>query len=160
MRFLMLLASLVSASASAEIFKCVEEGGRVTYSNVQATGCTRLNVGPTTNQVPKRSGGASPNVRSTLSGDFPRVDTGTQRARDDDRRRILDQELANETSALESARKVLSSEESQVMPEERNVAGRGINNAKVEQRLQPVRDRVAMHERNIEALRKEIANLR
>ena len=46
------------------------------------------------------------------------------------------------------------------MPDERNVAGRGVNTSKVDQRVQPYRDKVALHERNIEALRKEIGNLR
>jgi hypothetical protein len=159
MRFLMLLAALVPTVAGAEIYKCVEENGRVTYSNVQEKNCSRLNVGPTI-APPSRSSASSGNSRSATPGSFPRVDSNTQRSRDGERRRILDQELATEENALEAARKVLTEQESLVMPEERNVAGRGNNVAKIDLRLQPHRDRVAMHERNIEALRKEISNLR
>ena len=161
---LMLGLAAVSGQGHAEIFKCVEEGGRVTYSNAQTKGCTRLNVGPI-NAVPAAKSGSAGNANSSVnrsagSEGFPRVNTETQRARDDERRRILDQELASEQAALAAARKQLVEQESQVQPEERNVAGKGINAGKVEQRLQPVRDRVALHERNIEALRKEIGNIR
>lgn len=158
MRVLLLSLLVVTGQASAEIYKCVEEGGRVTYSNVQSKNCTRLNVGPPSSApVPKS---ASPAVRSSSPAEFPKIDPGTQRSRDDDRRRILDQEMATEQNALVSARRVLTEQEGVVLPEERNVAGRGINSAKVDQRLQMHRDKVALHERNIEALRKEIANLR
>ncbi|WP_347248282.1 hypothetical protein [Zoogloea sp.] len=83
---------------------------------------------------------------------FPRVDTGTQKARDSDRRRILDEELANEQKALDAARRELASQES-VRTDERNYQ-------KALERLQPYKDKLQIHERNIEALRKEIANLR
>ena len=35
----------------------------------------------------------------------------------------------------------------------------GINQAKVDERLQPYKDKVALHERNIEAIQKELARL-
>lgn len=158
MRCLIMLAVLISAGANAEIYKCVEEG-KTTYSNSPARGCVRLNVGPV-NTVPAPKPAGSASARNATPGDFPRIDSGTQRARDDDRRRILDQELSNEQSALDAARQNLSAQESTVLPEERNVAGKGINAGKIELRLKPLRDKVALHERNIEALRKEIGNLR
>ena len=158
MRLLLLLALGVAANAQAEIYKCVEDGGRVTYSNAPSKDCTRLNVGPP-NTVPAPKG-ASGNVRQASPGGFPRVDANQQRARDDERRRILDQELANEQNGLEEAKKALAEQAALILPEERNLGGRGINGEKVEQRVQPFRDKVALHERNIEALRKEIGNLR
>lgn len=162
MRVLLLLVIGVYGNANAEIYKCLE-AGRVTYSNAQSAGCTRLNVGPVNAAPsPKASGGSggSGSSKSASPEGFPRVNSETQRSRDDDRRRILDQELMSEQTALAAARKALSEQEGQVLPEERNVGGRGLNGAKLEQRLQPFRDKVALHERNIEALRKEIANLR
>lgn len=155
MRLFLLLAMGVTVNAHAEIYKCVEDGGRITYSNAQGKDCTRLNVGPA-NTVPA----PKPAARSASPGGFPRVDPSLQRARDDERRRILDQELATEESGLEEARKALAEQEALVLPEERNLGGRGINGVKVAQRVQPFRDKVALHERNIEALRKEIGNLR
>ena len=163
MRVLLLLAACVAGGAQAEIYKCVEESGRVTYSNAQSKNCTRLNVGPP-NAVPSPKPSASPNASSNGSrnaspGDFPRVDSGTQRARDDDRRRILDQEMANEQSALEAARKSLLDEEGKIQYQ-RNVSPNSVSAAQANVRLQQHRDQIALHERNIEALRKEIANLR
>ena len=163
MRVLLLLAIGAFGNANAEIYKCLEEGGRITYSNAQSAGCTRLNVGPV-NSAPSQKAaggsGSSGNSKSATPEGFPRVNSDTQRSRDDDRRRILDQELASEQTGLAAARKAQTEQEGLVLPEERNAGGRGINGAKVEQRLQPFRDKVALHERNIEALRKEIANLR
>ena len=48
-----------------------------------------------------------------------------------------------------------------VLPGERMQykTGSGINSAKVDERLQPHRDKVALHERNIEAIQKELAKL-
>lgn len=154
MRLFFLLLLGVVGQANAEIFKCVEDGGRVTYSNSQTKNCTRLNVGPpNTIPVPK-------SAASGAANGFPRVKPDQQRTRDDERRRILDLELANEEKAIEAARNALADQELLVLPEERNAGGRGINGEKVAERIQPFRDKVALHERNIEALRREIANLR
>ena len=159
MRVLLLLAGLLAGGAQAEIYKCVEEGGRVTYSNSQAKNCTRLNVGPP-NAVPSpKMNGSSSAARNASPSEFPKVDTGTQRARDDDRRRILDQEMSTEQSALELARKSLAEEEAKIQYQ-RNVAPKSVSPEQAAARLKPHRDGIALHERNIEALRKEIANLR
>ena len=54
---------------------------------------------------------------------------------------------------------MLAEQDGRIDPSERNMGG-SINQAKVQDRLRPYRDSVALHERNIEALNKEIANLR
>jgi hypothetical protein len=154
MRLFFLLLLGVVGQANAEIFKCVEDGGRVTYSNSQTRNCIRLNVGPP-NTIP-----APKAATSGAANGFPRINADQQRSRDDERRRILDLELANEEKAIEAARNALADQELLVLPGERNAGGRGINGAKVAERIQPFRDKVALHQRNIEALRREIANLR
>jgi hypothetical protein len=104
--------------------------------------------------VPSASKPATPqNSAPSSSAGFPRVDTGTQKARDNDRRRILEDELANEQRAFEVARKELADQEALRYGDERNYQ-------KVLDRLQPFKDKVQIHERNIEALRREISNLR
>ena len=70
-----------------------------------------------------------------------------------DRRRILDQELSSEQRSLEAARRELEEQEST-----RNGADR--SSARAAERVQPYRDKVQLHERNVEALRREISNLR
>ena len=76
-------------------------------------------------------------------GDFPRVSGNEQKARDSDRRAILDKELANELQSVEKAKKALSDAGNQPVD-----------------KLQPLRDTVALHERNVESLKKELGNLR
>lgn len=154
MRLFFILLLGVAGQANAEIYKCVEDGGRITYSNSQTKNCTRLNVGPP-NSIP-----APKSATTGAANGFPRVKPDQQKTRDDERRRILDLELANEEKAIEVARNALADQEQTVLPEERNAGGRGINGEKVAERLQSFRDKVALHERNIEALRREIANLR
>jgi hypothetical protein len=151
-----LIACLASLSlpAAAEIFKCTDAQGSVTYSNMQGRNCKRLNVEPpsggrTHSSVGSSGGGST----STSPSSFPRVDGPTQKARDDDRRRILEQEVAAEQKNLEQARRELAEQEAVRSGDERNYQ-------RVLDRLQPFKDRVALHERNIEAIRKEISNLR
>lgn len=157
-RLLLLLAALSCAPAArADIFKCVDEAGHVTYTNSRASGkgCTTLSRDQPVSSVPGGSGlprpAATPvpqNGASTGSAGFPRVDSGTQRARDTDRRRILEQELSAEQQGLDAARRELDEQ----------VARNGGDRNSL--RAQPLRDKVQLHERNIEALRREISNLR
>lgn len=103
----------------------------------------------------------APKARSASSGaaanpspaGFPRIQEDTQKARDTDRRRILEQELAGELRNLDQARKDLKEQES--------IRGGDDKNAlKVQDRLVPYKERVAQHERNIQAVQKELGNLR
>lgn len=71
----------------------------------------------------------------------------------------MEQELANEQKLLDAARKTLQEQENTIAPEDRDRGG-GINLAKREERLKALREEVERHERNIEALRKELAGIR
>jgi hypothetical protein len=84
---------------------------------------------------------------------FPKVDGQTQRKRDNERRSILEKEVADEQKQLEAARQKLAEQEAVRTGEERNYQ-------RFLDRVQPFRDAVANHERNIEAIRREIANLK
>lgn len=143
----------LSLPAAAEIFKCIDAQGSVIYSNMQSRNCKRLNVEPPTGGRSHSSVSSGSSAASSSPSGFPRVDGPTQKARDDDRRRILDQEVAAEQKNLEQARRELAEQEAVRSGDERNYQ-------RVLDRLQPFKDRVALHERNIEAIRKEISNLR
>jgi len=67
--------------------------------------------------------------------------------------------LAAEEKNAEQAKKDLSEQEAIVLPNER-MQGGAISGGKVQERLQPYKDKVALHQRNVEAIRKEIGNLR
>jgi len=147
-----LLSLLAWPAYAQDIYKC-DVDGRTTYSNVPTTKCRKLVLDPV-NLAP-----APKAARTPTPGNFPKVDDQTQKSRDGDRRRILETELAAEQKNAEQAKKALAEQEATVLPNER-MQGGGISGGKVEERLQPYKDKVALHERNIEAVSKEIANLR
>ncbi len=137
--------------ANADVFKCVDEDGHVTYTNSKPfpkAKCTTLSRDQRVSTVPGRAATPTPSPAG-----FPKVDGDTQKARDSDRRKILEQELSAEQKNLELARKELADQEAVRTGDERNYQ-------RVIERLQPYKDKVALHERNLEALKKEIGNLR
>ncbi|MCL2636324.1 MAG: DUF4124 domain-containing protein, partial [Betaproteobacteria bacterium] len=104
--------------------------------------------------TPETSMPAPPRPRSAANptpADFPRVAEDTQKARDGDRRLILEQELSGEQRNLAQARRDLADQEGLRQPP---ATPAGVD------RLAPYRDRVAQHERNIVAIQKELSGLR
>lgn len=148
-KLLFLLVALFPLSAAAStLYKCTDESGVVLYTNQKTAkkNCTVLSV-----QVPPapkvgaggtaKAGNSAPRAATNPSpSDFPRVSSNEQKARDTDRRAILERELASEQASLEKAKQAL-----------------GPNPA---QAPQMVRDTITLHERNIEALNKELSKLR
>jgi hypothetical protein len=145
---LALLIALLPLSASAQtIYKCIDASGGTVISNSRVEkNCKAIASGPE-NAMPAppktRPAGAAANPSPA---GFPRVQEDTQKARDGDRRHILEQELAGEQRNLEQAKKDLAEQE----------ATRGGPS----DRTAPYRDRVGQHERNIQAIQKELGNLR
>ena len=145
-----LLLVLTVPRAAAEIWECMDEGGNRRFTNIpsEAKGCKPLNVQPP-NTVSAPA--AKPKAKTAARPpDFPKVDGNTQKQRDNDRRRILDQELANEQKLLDQARKELTEQESQRLGSERNYQ-------RVLDRLEPYKKKVKLHEDNIANLRRELA---
>lgn len=153
-RFLLgLCAALVASGAHAQtIYRCTDDSGQVMISNSRLGKNCKAIAGdaPAPVAAPAASGGSKPAPRASANPtpvDFPRVGDGVQKARDNDRRHILQQELGNEQRLLDQARKELAEQEA-------------TRPAPPADRLQPYRERAAQHERNIQALQKEIGNLR
>mgnify|MGYP001021923435 CR=1 FL=1 len=61
--------------------------------------------------------------------------------------------------AAEQAKKDLAEQEGIILPSER-MQGGAISGGKVQERIQTYKDKVALHQRNVEAIQKELANLR
>jgi hypothetical protein len=138
-------AVLISLPAQADIYKFVDENGRVTYTNIPKKGATKVDVG----------GGDAPRNRANSGpSNFPKVDSQTQKKRDDMRKQILDEELAAEEKALADAQKALRDGEATRLPDETN------NPQKYLDRLKKLKDSVSLHERNVAALKKELADFR
>jgi len=149
---LFLALALLPPAAWAETCKYLDKQGNVIYSNTPNNppkGATKVKCfeDPSSKPAPVNAGSSDTKAKP------PRVSEETQKTRDEDRRRILDQELADETKQLAQAKEKLAAEEAV-----RN--GNESNYARFLERVQPYRDAVATHERNIEAINREIANLR
>ncbi|MFV8826084.1 DUF4124 domain-containing protein [Thauera sp. WH-2] len=156
---LILLAGL-APSAWADIYKCTDPDGRVTYTNDRSLGrgCVRLESDQAVSTIPAppRSPAASTpkgTPAAATPGSFPRVSPDDQRNRDDARLKVLAGELEHEEKSLAEAEQALAEQESIRTGDERNYQ-------KVLDRLQPFKDKVELHKRNIEALRREISGLR
>lgn len=141
-----LLFALVPLLAPAQtIYKCIDASGGTVITNTRIDkNCKAVASSPETSlPAPPKARAASAGAPSPAG--FPRVGEDAQKARDNDRRHILEQELAGEQRALDQARRELAEQE----------AARGGG-----ERSAPYRDRVAQHERNLQAIQKELANLR
>lgn len=143
---LTVMLMLAGAHAWADIYKKVDEDGRVTYSNVPSKGAQKLNLEPL-NTVPA----SKPKPQSP--DNFPRVESDTQKGRDYTRRQILENELVQEMNQLEEAKKALAEGQETRLGSERNYQ-------RYLDRVQKLKDTVADHQKNIDALRVEIAEFR
>ena len=138
-----------------EIFKCRSETGQVTYTNdrrqAEKQKCelvtSQINVAPPFSRAPQQQ------ARSAGRADFPRETPQQSTSARERQREILEGELASEQKALSQARQELAEQEAVRTGEERNYA-------RVQDRLQPFRDRIENHEKNIQALQRELGNLK
>jgi len=159
--FLALLAAcgaspLAFAQATEEItiWSCRDKDGNVHVTNLRddTTGknCrivqqTRVQVVPAVSAGQKAAPKAAP-------GSFPKEDSQARASAKERQREILEMELAKEQALLDQARKELEAHEAVRTGDERNYA-------RVLERLQKYKDAVDLHQKNVESLRRELANL-
>jgi hypothetical protein len=151
----LVLAALVFAAPAAwaqdTVWKCVGPDGRSQYTNVhretQGRNCTV--VSKEVSVVPMQS----PSSKATMGSKFPSVDRETQRARDDARGKILEDEKGQEEKQLAEARAKLAEQEAIRTGNEKNYQ-------RVLDRLKPYKEAVEQHEKNIAAIQKEIDNMK
>jgi hypothetical protein len=147
------LLALLAPPALADIWECTDDNGNKRFTNIksESKGCRLMEVKVPINTVPATPRAPAKTLESPKN--FPRVDGDTQRSRDAERRRILEQELANEQKLLDEARKELAEQESQRLGSERNYQ-------RMLDRLEPYKKRVKLHEDNVANLRRELASAR
>lgn len=153
----LVLFGVTDVRAQSATYRCVDAGGRSTYTNVkeEMTGkkCTvvsrEVSVVPAQKipPAPKAASGAAKN-----SGE--RVDQNTQRGRDDTRRKILLEELDAAEKRLSESRLKLAEQESMRTGEERLIPQKAVD------RIKPYRDEVERQEQNVSSLKRELSNLR
>ncbi|HSD41592.1 MAG TPA: DUF4124 domain-containing protein [Burkholderiales bacterium] len=157
------LALAPASFAQGTVWRCTEADGHPHYTNIKkdTEGKTCQVVTKEVSVVPASHPGAAaqgtrssvPQAATATPPNFPRVDRETQRARDDNRRKILQDELASEEKSLVDAKSKLTEQESVRHGDEKNYQ-------RVLDRLKPYQEAVERHERNVSALRRELANLR
>ncbi len=145
---LIFISLFLGQAAHADIYMSVDENGRKTYTNFPKKGAKKLDLDP-----PSLMAAPKPRAQTATPPGFPRVDGETQKQRDGTRRSILEQELAAERILLDEARKTLAEGEATRLGDERNYQ-------KYLDRVQGLKDNVTRHEKNVEALNKELAGVR
>jgi hypothetical protein len=132
----------------SEVFKCRNEQGQITYTNdrrqAEKQKCElvtrQINVAPSKPPAARTPG-------------FPRETPEASASARERQRKVLESELAAEQEALRQAQQALAEQEAVRFGDERNYA-------RVLERLQPYKDTVQNHEKNIQALQRELANLK
>jgi hypothetical protein len=153
---LLLAFAIGSAHAQSEVFLCVDESGKKEYKNTGLTkGCKKVELpGITTIPAPPKRTAPPVTVKApNAPSDFPKVDNGTQKARDNDRRQILLDELKAEEQKLANQKQEFNNGEPERRGDERNYA-------KYQERVAAMKEDIARTEKNIEALKREINNLK
>lgn len=164
------------AQAQSTVYKCVDGQGRIEFTDTTRRGCKALDL-PGLFPAPARRAAVPAPQQGTQQGtqqgpeqgmpaartpavqaapapsNFPRVDTAAQRVRDNDRRDILNDELRSEEKRLADQRREFNNGEPERQGNERNFA-------KYQERVVQMRDDLNRTERNIESLKRELANIR
>jgi hypothetical protein len=153
---LLLLAGCgaVAHAADTIIYKCVDEHNRIEFTDTLKRGCKVLDIpGSIPAPAARRASARAAAAPAATPADFPKVDGAQQRARDDDRREILNDELRSEEKKLAELRREFNNGEPERQGNERNYA-------KYQDRVAQMRDSIGRAEKNIDALKREIANIR
>jgi hypothetical protein len=145
--------SVPAVAQVTEIYKCVDKTGRPLYTSdrkdMDGKKCEL--VSREVNVVPAQKAPPPPPRVSRDAGGFPRESSSERAFAKGRQRDILEQELATEEGLLAQAKQALAEQESVRNGDERNYA-------RVLERLQPYKDNVDLHQKNIEALKRELGN--
>src|SRR4051812_36951429 len=192
------LLGTTAVQAQTTIYKHVDESGRITYTNKPMKGATVMELDPimvipgTPAPVPRIVEPKAPTLekaaftpdkadakpiaaivtplpRTTLASIQPQV----QKSRDEERRRILEEELAREEASLTGVRTSLLQEQQNpelvaavrnlqqaTDPSPSTLALYRANLEKASGRIRGLQATAAEHEKNVEALRKELGALK
>jgi len=157
-------AVLAPAHAQSEVYVCTNGDGTREYKNTGETkGCKRVDMqgismipSPYKKPVVQTASfnrPASAGSSASSPSDFPKIDSGTQKARDTDRMQILTEEMKVEERKLAGLKQEYNNGEPERRGDERNFA-------KYQERVASMKDDVSRTEKNIEALKREIGNLK
>ena len=149
---------------SEEVYLCINAQGQREYKNTgNVKGCKRVELlGLTTVPAPKapaaRPATPSANAANAANAanspsEFPKVEPSIQKARDSDRKKILQDELQGEETKLANLKQEYKGGEPERRGDERNAV-------KYFERVSKMAQDITTAEKNVEALKREISNLR
>ncbi len=129
-------------------YRCTTSSGAAAYFNVPEANDERPAPRPsnTRNQVPA----PAPVTSQPSPQGLPRVDTATQKGRDELRRKVLQDELATEEKLLLESRGAFANGAPPASADEQKDPQRYAD------RIAKLRQAVQLHERNVDALRREL----
>jgi hypothetical protein len=162
--FVALAALLVMNNAAAQIYRC-DNNGVIDYNNnvvsAKNKSCTVASL-PNITTIPapalpkaavstSNSGAAAQKSATATSSpsNFPKVDSGTQKARDNDRAAILDEERRKENSKLQELKKEFNNGEPERRGDERNYQ-------KYLDRVEKMKEDIQRSENNLKSLDREL----
>jgi hypothetical protein len=146
--------ALAQNTVTETLWNCKDARGRVTLTNqkndTSGKDCRvvhqeRVSVVPAAKSTPASAKSPSP-------ANFPRESAADRASSKSKQRDTIERELTQEQSMLADAKKKLAEQEAVRTGDERNYA-------KVLDRLKPYKDTVEVHEKNVEALKRELSNL-
>lgn len=182
-----------AAWSQATIYKHVDDSGRVTYTNKPMKGAVVVDLEPLTT-IPGTPGGALSPVAAQAVSPGPKavatlervdkpaasamptlasIEPQVQKRRDNERRKILEEELSREEQSLTDARASIAQEQQNptlvaavrtmqqaAEPTASQMAEMRNNIEKASGRIRGLQATLAEHEKNIEALKKELGALK
>jgi hypothetical protein len=138
-------------------FRCVDAGGRSTYTNVkeEMTGrrCTPVSREVSVVQTPGVREAKKASPKEGAPGASASKKPASASSRTTDRQRILEDELSDEERRLNEAKQRLNEQQSIRNGDERNYQ-------RVIDRLKPYVDAIEQHEKNIVQLKRELNSIR
>jgi len=128
---------------AGDTYRCATQSGAFSYFNV-----------PGSNGSPPSSASISSSPKAPTPAAFPRIDPETQKGRDGVRRKVLADELSSEEKLLAESRTAYADGAPPPLPEEKADA------EKYRLRIARLKQSVSVHEKNVEALKKELATVK
>ena len=151
-RLLILLLVTHFGAAAQGVYVCAQPNGTREYRNTgDVRGCRKLDL-EALSTIPSPPPGATARAAS-MDPSFPRIESQLQKRRDLDRMQILQEEIRAEESKLADLKREYQNGEPERLGSERNYA-------KYQERVATMKDEMQRTEKNIEALRREISQLK
>ena len=129
------------------LWSCKDKDGRTLFTSQKAD-----TAGKECKVISEERVNAAPAAKAKIPANFPRETAADRQAAKGKQRETLERELSQEEAMLADARKKLAEQEAIRTGDEKNYQ-------RVLDRLKPYQDTVEVHQKNVEALRREIGNL-